>query len=82
MKKMISLCTALVLLAVSLCGCAPAEPVSARAGATEGAVTSAGTVARLSVHDPSITKSKSGEYYVFGSHIAVGKSSEIGRAHV
>ena len=77
MKKMISLCTALVLLAVSLCSCAPAEPVSARAGATEGVVTSAGTVARLSVHDPSITKSKSGEYYVFGSHIAVGKSSDL-----
>ncbi|MGP4039072.1 LamG-like jellyroll fold domain-containing protein [Gracilibacillus sp. D59] len=32
---------------------------------------------RASVHDPSIIKAKDGTYYVFGSHIAVAKSTNL-----
>ena len=32
---------------------------------------------RVSVHDPSIFKDKSGVYYVFGSHIDAAKSSDL-----
>lgn len=32
---------------------------------------------RVSVHDPSIVKSKDGKYYVFGSHLANAKSDDL-----
>lgn len=32
---------------------------------------------RVSVHDPSIVKAKSGEYYIFGSHLAGAKSKDL-----
>lgn len=32
---------------------------------------------RVSVHDPSITKSSDGTYYVYGSHTAVAKSTDL-----
>lgn len=32
---------------------------------------------RVSVHDPSIIKTEDGTYYVFGSHIAAAKSSDL-----
>ena len=31
----------------------------------------------VSVHDPSIVTARSGEYYIFGSHMAVAKSSDL-----
>ncbi|MCR8657358.1 LamG-like jellyroll fold domain-containing protein [Paenibacillus endoradicis] len=35
------------------------------------------TFQEVSIHDPSIIKSKEGEYYVFGSHIEAAKSSDL-----
>lgn len=35
------------------------------------------TPKRVSVHDPSIIKSKNGEYYIFGSHLAGAKSKDL-----
>ena len=32
---------------------------------------------RVSVHDPSITKSSDGTYYVYGSHTAAAKSTDL-----
>ena len=32
---------------------------------------------RVSVHDPSITKSSDGIYYVYGSHTAAAKSTDL-----
>lgn len=41
------------------------------------AVSSAAEPSRVSVHDPSIVKSNEGTYYVFGSHMADAKSSDL-----
>lgn len=35
------------------------------------------TYKEVGIHDPSIIKSKDGEYYVFGSHIEAAKSSDL-----
>ena len=32
---------------------------------------------RVSVHDPSVIKDKNGMYYIFGSHVAAAKSSDL-----
>lgn len=32
---------------------------------------------RVSVHDPSVVQAKNGEYYIFGSHLAGGKSKDL-----
>ena len=41
-------------------------------------MTSSKTVSRTSVHDPSIVYDESsGEYYIFGSHLAVSKTSDL-----
>lgn len=40
-------------------------------------VSEAATPSRVSVHDPSIAVSKEGTYYVFGSHLAAAKSTDL-----
>lgn len=44
--------------------------------ASQETKTNQGAYQRVSVHDPSIVKAD-GKYYVFGSHIAVGKSEDL-----
>ena len=35
------------------------------------------TFAEVSVHDPAIVQGDDGEYYIFGSHLAVAKTSDL-----
>jgi arabinan endo-1,5-alpha-L-arabinosidase len=52
----------------------PAVPVEAE----EGSVTNDDYLPRVSVHDPSVVKDpKTGTYYVFGSHLAFAKSTDL-----
>ena len=57
------------LIATALSGCLMLSVLSGLS------VTAAGD--RVSVHDPSVVKDKSGMYYVFGSHIEAAKSNDL-----
>ena len=35
------------------------------------------TFTRISVHDPTIVKAEDGTFYLFGSHLAAGKSKDL-----
>ncbi|MGN1193909.1 MAG: glycoside hydrolase family 43 protein [Acutalibacteraceae bacterium] len=75
-KKILSLLLAASLLAVSLYGCTAKAPEPILT-AIEGDAYSFDDTNGVSVHDPSIFKAESGEYYVTGSHIASAKSSDL-----
>ncbi len=64
-KKMTALASA-----VALCGMCMLTSIG-------GITASAAPKARVSVHDPSIFKDKSGTYYVFGSHIEAAKTNDL-----
>lgn len=68
MKRMVSCFVTAALLATSLL--APLDP--------SGTIIANAEVSKhVSVHDPSIAVSKDGTYYVFGSHIAAAKSTDL-----
>lgn len=75
-KKILSVFLAAVLLAVSFSGCAAKAPEPILT-AMEGDAYSFDDTNGVSVHDPSIFKAESGEYYVTGSHIASAKSPDL-----
>lgn len=69
MKRKAGVClTAALCLALSACQ----APVALQA---EEPVTY--TFEEVSVHDPSIVEGENGEYYIFGSHMAVAKTSDL-----
>jgi arabinan endo-1,5-alpha-L-arabinosidase len=68
-KKVVASMIALTLIASSVAGISIANPVVAQAAAT---------TTHVSVHDPSIVKdTTTGTYYVFGSHRAWAKSTDL-----
>ncbi len=53
------------------------EPEADSLELEERSVAAAAEITRVSVHDPSIVKSDDGTYYVFGSHLADAKSTDL-----
>ena len=76
MKKLIA-CLMIAVLGMTAVSCGNSEAVKMGEGKTvvEGTHKQ---IKRVSVHDPSIIKDeKTGTYYVFGSHLATAKSTDL-----
>lgn len=69
MKKGIMVLTVLAALAL-LAGCAVKEKLQAEDGEEK-------KFSEVSVHDPAIVTGDDGEYYIFGSHLAVAKTDDL-----
>lgn len=68
MRKPICLAALLLCLLLALTGCG--EKLKSDAPVTHD-------FAEVSVHDPAIVKGEDGDYYIFGSHMAVAKTGDL-----
>lgn len=75
--KLISIFTAVVLIAVTFNGCSAAEKIDAKMFSLEGDAMNFDDTNGVSVHDPTLFKAKDGTYYISGSHIAMAKSDDL-----
>ncbi|KAB7670762.1 LamG-like jellyroll fold domain-containing protein [Bacillus sp. B1-b2] len=74
MKKLFRRSSIIILIAILVVSLTyfPSQEVNAEVDESEAI-----NFQRVSVHDPSIIKADNGSYYVFGSHIAAAKSSDL-----
>lgn len=59
-----------ILICLSISACSGSEKLKAEPQVEKN-------FENVSVHDPSVIKSDNGEYYIFGSHLAVAKSDDL-----
>lgn len=74
--KIISLITAFVLVLTCFYGCG-AEKAEALDFPLDGDAYAFDDLNGISVHDPSLFKAEDGTYYIYGTHIASAKSSDL-----
>lgn len=75
--KFLSFVMSLIFIVLCFTGCSGAGSTEAIIKPIEGDALNFDDSKGVSVHDPSIYKSKDGTYYITGSHIASAKSSDL-----